>query len=88
VHRSIAILFVLTAASSSACKIHRLPALPAERDPADEHAPIVPYRPPPDVLTTELSTGAPAEQPTHHHDHATVPPPEPAEPRQHAGDPP
>ena len=42
------------------CKIHRLPELPPERDPTAERAPVVPYRPPPDVLTTELSTGEPA----------------------------
>jgi hypothetical protein len=39
------------------CKIHRIPEVPPEQDPAAEQAPAVPYRPPPDVLTKELSTG-------------------------------
>ncbi len=40
-----------------ACKTHRLPPLPPQRDPAAAEAPVTPYEPPPDVLTKELSTG-------------------------------
>ena len=54
------VFLCLSAGVSAGCKIHRLPELPPERDPSAEEAPVVPYRAPPDVLTTELSTGAPA----------------------------
>ena len=50
-------LLCVFVATLGGCKIHRLPEVPPERDPASEEAPVVPYRPPPDVLTTELSTG-------------------------------
>jgi hypothetical protein len=70
--RPIAILCVL-AGSIAGCKIHRLPALPADRDPAGEAAPVVPYRPPPDVLTTELSTGAPTPEGSGHEGHDMAP---------------
>ena len=70
--RPIAILCVL-AGSIAGCKIHRLPALPAERDPTAEEAPVVPYRPPPDVLTTELSTGAPTAEGSGHEGHDMAP---------------
>ena len=41
------------------CKIHRIPEVPPEQDPAAEQGAALPYRAPPDVLTTELSTGEP-----------------------------
>jgi len=50
------ILFVL---ALGACKTHRLPELPPDRDPVAPEAPVTDYEPPPDVLTKELSTGAP-----------------------------
>lgn len=64
--RRLAIL-LLSIGSIAGCKIHRLPALPAERDPSNEQGAVVPYRPPPDVLTTELSTGT--DTPTGHEGH-------------------
>lgn len=66
-----------------ACKTHRLPQLPPERDPADERAPIVPYRAPPDVLTTELSKGEPGGGHDHHQHHAPAKPTEPPPQHEH-----
>lgn len=63
----------------SGCKIHRLPELPPERDPTSESAPVAPWQPPPDVLNTELSTGAKDDGGHMHHQHET-----PA-PSEHAG---
>lgn len=52
------------------CKIHRLAPLTPTRDPVATDGEIVPYGPPPDVLTTELSDGAPRDgAPTGHEGH-------------------
>lgn len=40
-----------------ACKTHRLPPLPPQRDPTAAEAPVTSYDPPPDVLREELSSG-------------------------------
>jgi hypothetical protein len=62
--------FVLVALLTlPACKIHRLPPLEPERDPGSAAARGTEYRPPPDVLTTELSTGASDDGGGHHHHH-------------------
>jgi hypothetical protein len=60
-----------------ACKIHRLPELPPDRDPVSPDAPVTDYEPPPDVLTKELSTGvaddAADPHAGHHGHHAKEP---------------
>jgi hypothetical protein len=89
VSRFLAILHIMAALAMSSCKTHGLPDLPPERDPADERAAIVPYRAPPDVLTTELSTGeGAAAGHEHHHGHhmpaKPASPPEPVKPAEPA----
>jgi hypothetical protein len=88
VSRFLAILHITAALGLSSCKTHGLPALPPERDPTDERAPIVPYRAPPDVLTTELSTGEGAPAGHEHHGHhmpaEAVPRAEPLKPAEPA----
>jgi hypothetical protein len=72
-----------------ACKIRRLPALPAERDPVAPQAPVTDYEPPPDVLTTELgsggSNGATDPHAGHHHGAEPTPAPTPAPTKGHEG---
>lgn len=54
------IVVVLALLQLAACKSKGLAPLPPERDPTAEQAPMTEYRPLPDVLTTELSSGAAA----------------------------
>jgi hypothetical protein len=67
-----------------ACKTRRLPELPADRDPVSPEAPVTDYAPPPDVLSTPLSTGAgdAKDEHEHHHGHHghEAAPAKPAEP--------
>src|SRR5215204_716586 len=66
----------------AACKIHRLPELPPDRDPVSVEAPVTDYDPPPDVLTKELSTGAKDDgadpHAGHHRHHGPAAEPAPA----------
>lgn len=46
---------VLALVTLGGCHTHRLPELPQDRDPLSPAASATHYKPPPDVLTTELS---------------------------------
>lgn len=70
--RSILAIFVFCCAA--ACKPHGLPPLPPERDPTAEAAPVAPWQAPPDVLTTELDEGAPADAHAGHEHHEPAAP--------------
>ena len=70
--RSARILISLFVLALGACKIRRLPELPADRDPVSPDAPVTPYAPPPDVLTKDLSTGAAEAAPEPAADEAPV----------------
>lgn len=65
---------VLSILLGAGCKTKHLPPLPPERDPVSESATVAPWQPPPDVLNTELSTGAKDDGGHMHHDHGAPAP--------------